>query len=50
MFLLILVNALFASTFTIGYVAMKYISPELFVGIRMAVAGIFIFGYWYIFG
>ena len=50
MFWLILVNAIFAATFTIGNAAMQYISPEFFVGVRMGVAGLFIFGYWYIFG
>ena len=50
MFLITLVNALFASTFTLGKGAMAYISPYLFVAIRMTVAGALLLLYWSKFG
>lgn len=39
MILVILLYLLFASTFTIGKAALSYVSPFLFIGIRMILAG-----------
>lgn len=45
MFLIILLNTLFASTFTLGKAALAYTQPIFFVGIRMLVAGLLLLGY-----
>ncbi|MBT3456149.1 DMT family transporter [bacterium] len=50
MFWLIIVNAFFASTFTIGRSALELFKPEFFIGIRMFFAGLLLFGYWKLFG
>ena len=50
MLLLILINAVFASTFALGKAGLQFAPPELFIGIRMIIAGICIFLYWLAFG
>ncbi len=49
MVLILLLYMLFASTFTLGKIALEYISPILFIAIRMISAGILMLGYQYFF-
>jgi drug/metabolite transporter (DMT)-like permease len=49
MILVLLLYLLFASTFTLGKAALCYISPILFIGIRMVAAGILLLGFQYFF-
>src|SRR5579863_1529981 len=46
MILVILMYALFASTFTLGKAALAYVSPFLFIGIRMILGGSLLLGYY----
>lgn len=46
MILVILLYLLFASTFTLGKAALSYVSPFLFIGIRMLLAGITLLTYY----
>ena len=49
MFLLIFINALYASTFTIGKAALLTgASPFFFIGLRMSIAGTLLLAYWYV--
>lgn len=48
MFIVALVYAIFASTFTIGQAALKYTEPVFLIGLRMLLAGIFLLGYFFI--
>lgn len=45
MFLVIVLYVLFASTFTLGKAALAYVSPFLFIGIRMMVGGALLLAY-----
>lgn len=45
MFLVIILYFLFASTFTLGKAALTYVSPFLFIGIRMTIGGALLFAY-----
>lgn len=49
MYLLILTEMLFASTWTIGKIALKYLNPIFFVGFRMIIAGIILLAWLYFF-
>lgn len=49
MFFVIILYALFASTFTIGKTGLEYAQPLFFVGSRMFVAGILMLAYQYFF-
>ena len=49
MFLVLLLYFLFASTFTIGKIAVEYAPPILFIAIRMSGAGLLLLGYQYFF-
>jgi drug/metabolite transporter (DMT)-like permease len=49
MFLVMLLNALWASTFTIGKFALEFIPPILYVAVRMILAGVILLGYQYLF-
>ena len=50
MFLIIFLNAIFASTFTLGKAALNMGgNPIFFIGLRMFFAGMGLLGYWYIF-
>lgn len=46
MILVILMYALFASTFTLGKAALSYVSPFLFIGMRMILGGSLLLGYY----
>jgi drug/metabolite transporter (DMT)-like permease len=46
MVLVILLYLLFASTFTLGKAALSYVSPFLFIGMRMTLAGILLLIYY----
>lgn len=48
MFLLILLYMLFASTFTIGKLALAYTAPILFIGMRMLIGGLLLLSYVYV--
>ncbi|HLE76392.1 MAG TPA: DMT family transporter [Candidatus Babeliales bacterium] len=48
MLLLLLLNALWASTFTIGKLILEYMPPILFVAVRMLAAGVILLGYQYL--
>ncbi|MBT3456147.1 DMT family transporter [bacterium] len=51
MFWIVLLNAFFASTFTIGKAALNTgVSPIFFIGLRMGIAGVCLLAYWYLFG
>lgn len=45
----ILIDAIFASTFTIGQAALLYTEPVFLIGLRMTIAGLLILGYLYFF-
>ncbi len=47
MILVILLYLLFASTFTLGKAALSYVSPFLFIGIRMICGGSLLLAYYY---
>jgi drug/metabolite transporter (DMT)-like permease len=49
MMLVALLYILFASTFTLGKAVLAYISPILFIGIRMVAGGALLLGYQYFF-
>jgi drug/metabolite transporter (DMT)-like permease len=50
-FLLVIVNALFATTFTICKAALNTgITPVFLIGLRMSIAGFCLLTYWYLFG
>ena len=49
MILVALLYILFASTFTLGKAVLSYISPILFIGIRMIAGGALLLGYQYFF-
>lgn len=49
MYLVVLLNALFASIFTVAKSGLQYCEPVFFVGSRMVVAGILLMGYQYFF-
>lgn len=46
---LIMLNMLFASTFTLAKAALAYVQPIFFIGMRMAIAGILLLGFQYFF-
>ncbi len=46
MILVIILYALFASTFTLGKAVLSYVSPFLFIGIRMLLGGIILLWYY----
>ena len=46
MILVILLYLLFASTFTLGKAALSYVSPFLFIGIRMICGGSLLLAYY----
>ena len=46
MILVIFLYLLFASTFTLGKAALTYVSPFLFIGIRMVLGGTLLLGYY----
>jgi drug/metabolite transporter (DMT)-like permease len=46
MILVIILYVLFASTFTIGKAVLSYVSPFLFIGIRMMLGGSMLLGYY----
>ena len=51
MFLILILNAFFASTFTIGKAALNSgVNPIFFICLRMSIAGVCLLGYWYLFG
>ncbi len=45
MILIVIMYMLFASTFTIGKLALQYTDPIFFIGLRMALAGCMLLGY-----
>src|SRR3990167_565551 len=45
LYLVVVLYALFASTFTLSKIALSYCSPILFTGIRMLIAGALLLGY-----
>lgn len=47
MWYLILLNALFASTFTIGKAILEYVQPIFFVSIRLMISGLLLISYQY---
>jgi drug/metabolite transporter (DMT)-like permease len=49
MILIFILYMLFASTFTLGKLALAYTSPIFFIGLRMIVAGSLLLGYQYFF-
>lgn len=49
MLLILILYVLFASTFTLGKIAIEYIPPILFIAIRMSFAGLLLLGYQYFF-
>lgn len=49
MVLVILLYLMFASTFTLGKAALAYVSPCLFIGVRMMLGGSMLLGYSYFF-
>ncbi len=49
MILIFILYMLFASTFTLGKLALAYTSPVFFIGIRMVIAGALLLGYQYCF-
>src|SRR5258708_6632075 len=46
MIFVIILYLLFASTFTLGKAALLYVSPFLFIGVRMMLAGTLLLGYY----
>jgi len=46
MFLVIILYALFASTFTLGKAVLSYVTPFLFIGIRMLLGGTLLLAYY----
>ena len=49
MILVLFMYMLFASTFTLGKVALEYVDPIFFIGFRMTVGGILLLSYQYLF-
>lgn len=49
MFLILLTEMLFASTWTIGKAALAYLNPIFFIGLRMTLAGTILLSYLYFF-
>ncbi|EKD23292.1 MAG: hypothetical protein ACD_82C00155G0004 [uncultured bacterium] len=49
MFLVILLEMLFASTFTIGKAVLQYLNPIFFIGLRMSLGGIILLAWLYFF-
>ena len=49
MWFLLVVQAVFASTFTLGKAALQYVASDFFIGIRMSIAGLSLLAYWYLF-